>query len=353
MFKHIILYLCKKLEVMSVIKSIQPLYAGPWPTLDPFLFCAYHLDHYPQGNEGMGPDKGLLRGRNMGQDFQNKDGWNMYHGSSIPGFPAHPHRGFETVTIAEIGMADHSDSMGATGRFGNGDVQWLTAGKGVQHAEMFPLLETKKENPLKLFQIWLNLPRKSKMVAPHYKMLWNEDIPVVRTRNLAGAQAQVKIIIGSYDGVDFYNSTPDSWAANPDNGVQIMLITLEPGATFEMPAAKAEFNRALFFYEGDDAFVNGKKVDVQHRVELAADQKTSLVNGDAPSQFLYMQGKPIGEPVAQYGPFVMNTEQEIHEAMADFQQTQFGGWPWNSTGPVNPKTKGRFALFADGTVEEK
>lgn len=338
---------------MSVIKSIQPLYSGPWPTLDPFLFCAYHLDHYPEGNEFMAPDQRLLSGRNMGQDFQNKEGWNMYHGSTVPGFPAHPHRGFETVTIAEVGMADHSDSLGATGRFGNGDVQWLTAGKGVQHAEMFPLLETEKENPLKLFQIWLNLPRKSKMVEPHYKMLWNEEIPVVRSRNLAGAKTEVKIVIGEYDGVKYYNSTPDSWAADPANGVQIMLVTLAPGAEFELPAADASFNRALFFFDGDEAFVNDQKIVVQNRIELAANAKSKVVNGESPSQFLYMQGKPIGEPVAQYGPFVMNTQQEIQEAMADYQRTQFGGWPWGSSGPVNPKEKGRFALFADGTVEEK
>lgn len=338
---------------MSVIKSIQPLYSGPWPTLDPFLFCAYHLDHYPEGNGFMGPHANLLHGRNMGQDFQGKDGWNMYHGNTVPGFPAHPHRGFETVTIAEIGMADHSDSMGATGRFGNGDVQWLTAGKGVQHAEMFPLLETEKENPLKLFQIWLNLPKKSKMVEPHYKMLWNEDIPVVRTRTLAGAQTKVKIITGEYDGVSYYNSTPDSWAADKSNGVQIMLVTMEPGAEFELPASDASFNRALFFYEGEEAFVNEQKIVTQNRIELVANAKTKLVNGDVPAQFLYMQGKPIGEPVAQYGPFVMNTQQEIQEAMADYQRTQFGGWPWDSSAPVNPKEKGRFALFADGSVEEK
>lgn len=338
---------------MSVIKSIQPLYSGPWPTLDPFLFCAYHLDHYPEGNGQLGPDKSLLHGRNMGQDFQGKDGWNMYHGSTVPGFPAHPHRGFETVTIAEIGMADHSDSLGATGRFGNGDVQWLTAGKGVQHAEMFPLLHTEEKNPLKLFQIWLNLPRASKMVEPHYKMLWSEDIPIVTTKTSGGAHTKVKIVIGEYNGVSYYNSTPDSWAADKANGIQIMLVDLEPGAVFELPASDAAFNRALFFYSGEEARVNSQSVGVQNRIELDATQATQLVNGDAPAQFLYMQGKPIGEPVAQYGPFVMNTQREIQEAMADYQRTQFGGWPWSSNAPVNSGLKGRFAKYADGTVEER
>jgi len=118
--------------------QITPL-GFPWETSDPFLFCVHHEDFYPEGNEKMGP-KGSLEGRNLGNDFTIKDGYRMYHGETVPGFPAHPHRGFETVTIAQKGLVDHSDSIGAAGRFGDGDVQWMTAGKGVQHSEMFPLL---------------------------------------------------------------------------------------------------------------------------------------------------------------------------------------------------------------------
>src|ERR1700723_1310598 len=117
----------------------------PWATPDPFLFCVYHEDAYPNGNALLGPDASL-NGRNLGQDFAGKDGWRMYHGRTVPGFPAHPHRGFETVTIVRRGHIDHSDSLGATARFGSGDVQWLTAGGGIVHAEMFPLLEAGKPN---------------------------------------------------------------------------------------------------------------------------------------------------------------------------------------------------------------
>jgi len=166
------------LHPMSNLLSIEPL-GFPWKTQDPFLFCAYHRDEYPAGNEAMGIDTDQLRGRNIGQDFAIKDGWRMYHGSNMPGFPYHPHRGFETITINKEGVVDHSDSLGAAGRFMAGDVQWMTAGSGIQHSEMFPMVNKDKGNPLEIFQIWLNLPRASKMVDPHFKMLWKETVPVI------------------------------------------------------------------------------------------------------------------------------------------------------------------------------
>ena len=136
----------------KTILKVQKL-GFQWQTQDPFLFCVHHEDHYPKGNKEMGPDASLA-GRTMGADFEVKEGWRMYHGIKVPGFPAHPHRGFETVTIVRKGLVDHSDSLGAAGRFGNGDVQWMTAGKGVQHSEMFPLLNTEGENPFEFFKFW-------------------------------------------------------------------------------------------------------------------------------------------------------------------------------------------------------
>ncbi len=142
------------------IINIEPL-GFPWKTKDPFLFCAHHRDEYPAGNENLGIDIKHLKERNIGQDFTLQDGFRMYHGTKIPGFPYHPHRGFETITINKEGLVDHFDSMGAVGRFGSGDVQWMTAGKGIQHSEMFPLLNSDKGNPLEIFQVWLNLPKKN------------------------------------------------------------------------------------------------------------------------------------------------------------------------------------------------
>ncbi|MFO0102015.1 MAG: pirin family protein, partial [Betaproteobacteria bacterium] len=145
------------------LREIKPL-GMPWVTVDPFLFCVHHDDAYPRANGAFGPAASLA-GRQIGQDFSQRDGWSMYHGTAVPGFPAHPHRGFETVTIVRKGLVDHADSLGAAARYGRGDVQWLTTGRGIVHAEMFPLFDTAQTNPLQLFQIWLNLPAASKMAA--------------------------------------------------------------------------------------------------------------------------------------------------------------------------------------------
>src|SRR5512143_1725649 len=179
----------------DAVLKVKPL-GFPWEPQDPFLFCAYHDDAYPAGNAEMGPAASLA-GRNLGQDFEGKDGWRMYHGETVPGFPPHPHRGFETVTIVRKGLIDHSDSLGAAARFGGGDVQWLTAGKGIVHSEMFPLLDRARPNLVELFEIWLNLPHADKMVEPHFAMLWNKDIP----RHEPAPGVEITVVAGAIGGV--------------------------------------------------------------------------------------------------------------------------------------------------------
>src|SRR3954452_24642978 len=149
-----------------MILKVTPL-GFPWDTPDPSLSCVHHDAAYPAGNEELGPAASLA-GRDLGQDFAGADGWRMYHGQVVPGVPQHPHRGFETVPVVRRGLLDHSDSLAATARYGEGDVQWLTAGGGVVHAEMFPLVHRDQPNPLELFQIWLNLPRATKMATPYF-----------------------------------------------------------------------------------------------------------------------------------------------------------------------------------------
>jgi redox-sensitive bicupin YhaK (pirin superfamily) len=323
-----------------------------WQTQDPFLFCVHHEDHYPKGNSEMGPDASLS-GRMIGSDFELKDGWRMYHGSKIPGFPAHPHRGFETVTIVRKGLVDHSDSLGAAGRFGNGDVQWMTAGKGVQHSEMFPLLKQDEENPFELFQIWLNLPRAKKFVDAHFSMLWSENIPLLTRKDAEGRETKISLIAGSLDGINAPAPAPDSWAADPENEVAIWTITMDPNAEWILSPSKQDVNRSLYFFEGDSVELAGQRIKAQHGIDLDSTQEILLKNGDRKGQFLLLQGKAINEPVVQHGPFVMNSNQEIHETMLEYQKTAFGGWPWPSYDHVHPRERTRFARYADGKEDVK
>ena len=342
-----------------VVLSTQPL-GFPWPTTDPFLFCAYHDDAYPQSNGDMAVDEALLAGRQLGSDFSRKDGWSMYHGNPVPGFPGHPHRGFETVTVVRKGRIDHSDSLGATARFGDGDVQWLTAGKGIVHAEMFPLLDAAAPNPLELFQIWLNLPARNKMVAPHFTMFWAGDVPRFTATDEQGRTTEVASIagrIGPVDGAPTEGGPlappPDSWAAQPGSDVAIWTIKMAPGARWTLPAASgADTRRSLYFFKGQSVTIADQRVASHAVVEVRADAEVELVNGDTEAEFLVLQGRPIGEPVVQYGPFVMNTQAEIAQTMQDYRRTQFGGWPWADDAPVHGRDPARFAKHPDGREEK-
>jgi hypothetical protein len=335
----------------KIVSNIKPL-GFTWETRDPFLFSVHHLDYYPKGNENLGPAVSL-EGRQLGQDFTTKDGWRMYHGEVIPGFPAHPHRGFETITVVLNGIVDHSDSHGASGRYGNGDVQWMTAGAGLQHAEMFPLLHQEKPNPLELFQIWMNLPSAKKFARPHYKMLWAEDIPVFSEKDKDNKLTEVTVIAGKVNDFAAPPPAPDSWAANDENNVGIWLIKMEAHAKWTLPDAPMEVNRSLYFYKGSDLKIAGMNIAPYHSLDLLPDQQVMIENGNDPAYLLLLQGKPINEPVAQHGPFVMNNAREIQEAFQDYRKTQFGGWPWKRHDNVHARETGRFAKYADGREEAR
>jgi redox-sensitive bicupin YhaK (pirin superfamily) len=337
---------------MSKILNIQPL-GFPWKTQDPFLFCAYHRDEYPAGNSKMGVDFDQLKGHDVGQDFNPALDWKMYHGSNMPGFPYHPHRGFETITINKEGVVDHTDSLGAAGRFMGGDVQWMTAGSGIQHSEMFPLVNQNKDNPLEIFQVWLNLPKASKMVDPHFKMLWKEDIPVVEHKDASGNTTIVDVIAGKLETTQAVDPTPNSWAAKTDNAVAVYTVKMSPKAVWTLPKTDASANRSIFFYKGDEVEVAGQSIGSAAIIEAAAGEDIEIKNGSEDSYFLILEGKPINEPVVQHGPFVMNTQEEIRETMKEYGKTQFGGWPWAEREVAHPAEKGRFALHSDGREEIK
>lgn len=338
----------------SAIVQVRPP-GFPWVTEDPFLFCVHHHDRYPRGNPAFGPAASLA-GRDLGQDFGGKDGWSMYHGTTVPGFPAHPHRGFETVTIVRSGLIDHSDSLGAAARFGSGDVQWLTAGRGIVHSEMFPLLDRDADNPVELFQIWLNLPARSKMSDPHFTMFWSRHVPSATFIDAGGRSTRVSCIAGSLglDGIGAPPAPPPrSWASDPASDVAIWTMKLEAGACWTLPAAgDARTGRTLHFFDGLSARVDGTRFDAHAAIGLRGDAPVLLTAGETACEFLLLQGRPIGEPVARHGPFVMNTGQELQQAFADYQRTAFGGWPWPDAAPVHGAARARFARHPDGRTEQ-
>ena len=248
------------------------------------------------------------------------------------------------------GIIDHADSVGNGGRYGMGDLQWMTAGGGVVHSEMFPLIHTDRDNPTRFFQIWLNLPAKNKMVPPSFAMFWANEVPKYKTED---GKAAATIWAGHYFGVTEETQNkppPDSWASDPANDVALCHITIQPGGKLTLPVAREEtVNRSLFYIEGAaGAIVDGKSVGEKVSIVLDPTKEVELEVPSTftrPAEFLWMQGKPIAEPVAQYGPFVMNTNAEINQAFADYRMTQFGGWPWPRDDMVFPADKGRFALF--------
>lgn len=323
----------------------------PWQTQDPFLFCVHHLDRYPHGDERMAPSVSTA-GRAIGHDFSGRDGWSMYHGDVVPGFPSHPHRGFETITIARQGFIDHSDSLGAAARFGRGDVQWMTAGRGVVHSEMFPLVNRDRDNPTELFQIWLNLPRRSKLVDPHFTMFWADDVPTATFTDDAGRRTDVTMVAGPLEGYAAPAPPPDSWASDPASGIRVWTIRMDANTTWTVPASSGtRLLRTLYFFDGSTLTVDGQTHRPGVGLEAVAEADIAITSGDQPAELLLLEGAPIGEPVVQHGPFVMNTPEEIQQAMMDYRRTQFGGWPWETYGPVHAREEGRFARHPDGRIE--
>jgi hypothetical protein len=217
------------------------------------------------------------------------------------------------------------------------------------HAEMFPLLQPDRGNPLELFQIWLNLPPESKMVDAYFGMLWHEEIPTVTP----APGVSVDVIAGVIDGRRAPAPPPDSWGSRVDGELAIWLIRLDPGARWELPVASRGVNRMLHCFKGDAVEVDGVSFESGIGARLAADEQAVLVNHGEPAEFLLLQGKPIGAPVFQMGPFVMNSPEELRQAVIDYNRTGFGGWPWDRADPVHPRGEGRFAIHADGRVEHR
>jgi redox-sensitive bicupin YhaK (pirin superfamily) len=163
----------------------------------------------------------------------------------------------------------------------------------------------------------------------------------------------VDVIAGEIDGHVAPDATPDSWASSEHGDMAIWLIRIDPGAAWDLPGGPEGVNRMLHFFEGSTVTVNGVGVQAGRGIQLAPEAQVNVENTGEPAEFLFLQGRPIGAPVFQLGPFVMNTPEELQQAFDDYRTTGFGGWPWSRRDPVHPRTEGRFALHADGTVEHR
>ena len=337
------------------ILGVAPL-GFPWQTKDPFLFCVHHVDLYPQGNDRLGPAASLA-GRDIGQDFAGKDGWRMYHGDTVPGFPQHPHRGFETVTFVREGFIDHSDSLGATARFGRGDVQWLTAGAGIVHSEMFPLLDARARRiGSSCFRSGSTCPRSAKFAAPYFTMFWSRTCRATVTAARRDDRRH-----GASPGA--LGASPRRPHRRPTRGPRIPTPISRSGSSRSTgrvdgrcrPPPDARTRRTLYFFRGTAA-----RRSAARRVAPACGDRSrartrtrARGNGDGKVEVLLMQGRPIGEPVAQYGPFVMNTRAELEQAFNDYRAHAVRRLAVPRRDPVHPRERGRFARHADGQIEHR
>ena len=230
------------------------------------------------------------------------------------GVGEHPHRGFETVTIVYEGEVAHRDSTGAGGTIGPGDVQWMTAAAGILHEEFHSPAFTQNGGTLEMVQLWVNLPAKDKLAAPKYQTLLDQDIPVVALPDRAG---KVRVIAGEYAGQrgPAQTHTPiDVWDVRLNHGHR---------AEFDLPPSRT---LALVVLRGN-VVINGEAVHEAQFVLLDRAGRRVSMDASTDAVILLLSGEPLDEPIVGYGPFVMNSQQEIAQAMADFNSGRFGQIP--------------------------
>jgi len=228
------------------------------------------------------------------------------------GVGQHPHRGFETVTIVYDGEVEHRDSTGAGGTIGPGDVQWMTAAKGILHEEFHSPAFARRGGALEMVQLWVNLPAKNKMAEAGYQTIVDADIPVLPLANDAG---QLRLIAGEFAGA--------SGPARTFTPIDVWDLRLNPGkpVTLDLHAGR---NTALVILRGT-LLINGQEIARPGQLALfERDGRQVTLESHDDAKVLLLSGEPIDEPIVGHGPFVMNTEQEIHQAFADFQSGKFG-----------------------------
>ncbi|MGD8522052.1 MAG: pirin family protein [Desulfobacterales bacterium] len=230
----------------------------------------------------------------------------------IKGFPMHPHRGIETVTYMIEGVVNHKDSIGHSGSIGAGDIQWMTSGSGIMHEEM----PRAQQGEMKGFQLWVNLPAKLKMMKPRYQNISSDQIPEVNRDD----GVKIRVIAGEVDKV---RGPVDEIVAEPS----YLDVTIPPKGYFSHPIQRGH-SAFTYLFEGQGIFgKNGEEeetiVHASRLVVFADGDYIEANTSDQPMRFLLISGKPLDEPIARYGPFVMNTQPEIQQALEDLKNGTF------------------------------
>ena len=283
--------------VELVISPREPHFVGDGFRVHNFIPSAYRLDM-----KRMDPI--------IMMDYNSKY---YFAPSEIPkGVGVHPHRGFETVTLAYKGKVEHHDSSGGGGVIGEGDVQWMTAASGVLHKEFHEKEWSKKGGDFQMVQLWVNLPAKDKMSTPKYQSIENATISRYMFENDKG---EIEVIAGEYQGVKGRAST--------FTPLHLFNAKLKKGtvARFNFPA---NFNTALLVIEGSIKVNGTEEAPTDHFVLMANDGEEFSIEAGEDAVVLVLSGEPINEPIAAHGPFVMNTRQELLQAFDDFNKGKFG-----------------------------
>ena len=234
------------------------------------------------------------------------------------GVGQHPHRGFETVTIVYKGEVSHRDSTGQGGTIGPGDVQWMTAGAGILHEEFHSEAFTQQGGTLEMVQLWVNLPTKDKMTAPGYQAIVDAQIPVVPLVTQGQTTGQVRVIAGSFDG--------HQGPAHTFSPMQVWDLKLDAGSESTLPALNG-WNTALVVQHGNVRINGHHNAREGQLVVLSAQDSDLLIEAQSDARVLLLSGEPLDEPVVGYGPFVMNSREEIEQAITDFNSGNFGRIP--------------------------
>ncbi|MCA4782581.1 pirin family protein [Empedobacter stercoris] len=282
-------------NIEAVIAPREPHFVGDGFRVHNFIPSGYHLDMRRM-------DPFIMLDYNSKFDFPATD--------KPKGVGVHPHRGFETVTIAYQGSVSHHDSAGGGGTIHQGDVQWMTAASGVLHKEYHAEEFYKKGGIFQMVQLWVNLPAKDKMSAPKYQAIAHKDIPTVEVEN-----GFVEVIAGKYNQA--------KGAASTFSPVHMLNAKLNEGgkANFNFPA---HYNTILLVIEGEVKVNNQEIVPTDHLLLFTNEGEDFTIEATESSVVLILSGEPLNEPIASYGPFVMNTQEQIREAFDDYNHGKFG-----------------------------